>query len=137
MENLISAYVSPAGPATRARPRPQPLTGEPHLSAPARAHVLSLPLSPARWQWGRSVGVVSFAHTHVLSRWPADPTLQAPVTNLPLAHSRRGRAHVTHFPATSARPRPFKARTPLAHFPLLICTLSRASLPSLWSYAHI
>jgi hypothetical protein len=34
-------------------------------------------------------------------------------------------------PATSARPRPFRARAPLAHFPLLIWALSQALSPSL------
>jgi hypothetical protein len=74
MENPFSAQVGPAGPTSRARP--QPLTGGPRLSAPARAHVslsLSLPLAAN----GADLSApFLLAHTNVLSRCPADPTRQ-------------------------------------------------------------
>jgi hypothetical protein len=130
MENPSSAQVGPAGPTSRARP--QPLTGGPRLSAPARAHVsLSLSLSSARCQWGRFVGAVSFsAHERPLSL-PRGPHPSDPVPNLGLCTLAVDAPMSACFPATSACPDPFRARTPLAHFPLLICALSQAPSPSL------
>jgi hypothetical protein len=101
MKKTNSAQVSLAGPVPRARP--QPLTGGPRLSAPARAHVsLSLPLAASGADLSAPLLVV---HALVPSRCPADPTHQTssltsrprtPTVDMPTS---------ARFPATSACPR--------------------------------
>lgn len=88
MKKTNSAQVSLAGPVPRARP--QPLTGGPRLSAPARAHVsLSLPLAASGADLSAPLLVV-----HAL------------VPNLSPAHSHRGHAHVCAFPGHLRMPSP-------------------------------
>jgi hypothetical protein len=101
-----------------------PLLGGPGLSAPTRPHVLSLAVP-----WDLPVSA-DRPFALVPSLCPVDPTCQPPppVTNLPPTPPP-WMATSTQSLATSARPRPFRARTLLAHFPLLICALSRALLP--------
>jgi hypothetical protein len=109
-------------PPVDASPRPRP-------SPP-----LSLPLAASRADLSAPF---LFAHTHVLSRCPADHTCQAPsLTSRPRTPTV-DEAMSARFPATSARPRPFRDRTLLAQFPLLICAISRSPSPSLSPCARI
>jgi hypothetical protein len=128
------AQASLVGPArarvpVRADRRPSPVS----LSRP---RALSPSLPPVA-RWARPVGVVS---------------LRARARPLPLARGRhllgpvltsRLRTPVVdaptsvHFLPPPHSLDPFRARTPLAHFPLLICALSRAPSPSLSHYTRI
>jgi hypothetical protein len=107
------------------------LTGGPRLSAyPTRALSPSLSLSLL---YGASLSAPIPSRTCSsslsLPRGP-HPSRPSSLTSRPRNPAVDARTFV-HFLATSARPDPFKAPTPLAHFPLLICTLSRAPSPSL------
>jgi hypothetical protein len=94
-------------PPVGASPRPRP----------------SLHLSPARCQWGRSVGTISFrARAHPLSL-PRGPHPLGPVHSLPPVHSRRGRAHVCafsrqlHTPSPPLEPAPRSPTSPYSFAP--------------------
>jgi hypothetical protein len=145
-----------------ARARPRRLTGGPHLPATALIHACTFSLLSHPLPGGLGLSAPIRSRPHVLSlaaQWtpsisvdrpftnplslPRGPHPSDPVPNLP-PRPRCGRAHVlavdeptsAQFPATSARPCPFRAHTPLAHFPMLICALIRALLPSLSPCAH-
>jgi hypothetical protein len=118
-ENSISAQPARAhaGAPVRADRQPPPVS----LSHPRALSPLSL-LLPG----GPVLSAPFSLSTHTFSL----AGLRTPPVRPPSLTSARTPAvdasTSARFLATSARPRPFRARTPLVHFPLLICALSRA-----------
>jgi hypothetical protein len=121
-----SAQVGPLGPTPRAPAsvpaRYRSRTGGPRLSAQTCAPLLSLSLL-----CGANLSA-PFIFARALSLYIADPTRQ-PIPNLPPTSSALDAPTSAHSSATFARPRPFRPRALLAHFPPLTCALSRALSP--------
>jgi hypothetical protein len=143
-EKNIFSPVSPARP----RARPRRLTGGPHL--PVTACVGARALSPSRCPVGQACRRSPRARAHSLSlsggpfpsalatrsrsfllSAPRTPPVRFPVPNISPTPPpwTRPRPRVFRLPPHTLAP--FRARTPLAHFPLLICAPSRAPSPSL------
>jgi hypothetical protein len=101
-----------------------------HEHPPARPLSLPLPVRQSCWRHfprtrARSLSLARGPHLSdppSLTSRPCTPVVDAPTTS--------------RFLATSARPRPFRARTPLFQFPLFICAHSRALSPPLSPCAH-
>jgi hypothetical protein len=147
-KKTFSAQSAQLGPA-RPRARPRRLTGGPHL--PVTTCVGARALSPSRCPVGQACQRRSphaRAHSLSLSGGPFPSALAARSCSFPLSAPRTPPVRFpvpnlssTPPPWTRPRPRvfqlpphalgPFRARTPLAHFPLLICAPSRAPSPSL------
>jgi hypothetical protein len=125
MEKPNSAQVGLLGPASRAPACPCCLTGGADLSAPTRS--LSLSLAALR---GRPIGAVSFprARSFSLPRGPYPSAPSASLTSRPRSPAVDAPT-TARSPAMFSRPRHFRPRAPLAHFPCSVAPSTELSRP--------
>jgi hypothetical protein len=124
------AQLGVARPHARAPASPDRWTPPASDRPRPRTHARSLSLSPFRCSVGQACRHRFPSRSCPFSLTARGPTRQVLIPNLSPTPPPWTRPCL-RIPATSTRPRPFRAHTLLAHFPLLICTLNRALSPSL------